>query len=156
MTDAIYPQIRIAPARLLFPETAERVLNLIIKTGGVRRMILNGPRLPATVPYGPAKGQENPHEMRRKIQVGDQLIELQVNVGTILLELESCDAIPAITAACDEVFTNFSYRLQEGRYMKTDASLVDYARFGPDADKSIIGMTDPKSKQGPVIIQGIK
>ena len=59
-------------------------------------MVLNGPRLPATVTYGPAKGLANPHTMRRKIHVGDQEMELQVHVGTILLELESRDVIPAL------------------------------------------------------------
>jgi len=57
-------------------------------------VILNGPRLPATVPYGPAKGTPNPHEMRREIRVGAQEFELQVHVGTILLELETRDIIP--------------------------------------------------------------
>ena len=46
-------------------------------------MVLNGPRLPATVTYGPAKGLANPHTMRKTIHVGDQELELQVHVGTI-------------------------------------------------------------------------
>jgi len=157
MTDAIYPQVRIVSARLLYPETAKRLLNLIIEAGGVRRMILNGPRLPAIVPYGPAKGEVNPHTMRQTIQVGDQEIELQVQVGTILLELENRDVILGIKAACDAVFTNFSYQFHEGKkFMKTEASLTDYTKYGPDADKMIIGMTDYKSRSGPVIIQGVK
>jgi methyl-coenzyme M reductase subunit D len=156
MTEAIYPQVRIVPARMLYPETVKTLLNLIFAAGGVRRVILNGPNLPAIVPYGPAKGQENPHTMRQRIEVGGQDLELQVQVGTILLELENRDVIPAIKEACDTTFTNFSYQFQEGRFMKTEASLVDYAKFGPDADKNIIGMADPKSRQGPVIIQGTK
>jgi len=156
MTDAIYPQVRIVPERLLHPETVKRLLDLILESGGVRRMILNGPRLPSIVPYGPAKGLANPHTMRQTITVGDQKLELQIQVGTILLELENRDVIPAIKAACDAVFTSFSYQFQEGRFMKTEASLVDYAKFGPDADRMMIGMSDPKSRQGPVIIQGVK
>jgi len=156
MTYAIYPQIRIVPARMLYPETVKRLLNLIIDSGGVRRVILNGPRLPAIVPYGPAKGEANPHTMRQSIMVGEQEIQLQVQVGTILLELENRDVIPDIRAACDATFTNFSYQFQEGRFMKTEASLTDYAKYGPDADKMIIGMADYKSRSGPVIIQGVK
>jgi methyl-coenzyme M reductase subunit D len=94
--------------------------------------------------------------MRGMIKVGDQEMELAVHVGTILLELESRDVVPLLKVACDPVFTEFTYRVQEGRYMKTEPSLSDYAKYGPDADKSIIGMTDPKSKAGPVILQGIK
>jgi methyl-coenzyme M reductase subunit D len=156
MTDAIYPQVRIVPARMLYPETVQKLLNLIHAIDGIRRVLLNGPSVPATVPYGPAKGLLNPHTMRQRIEVGGQEIQLQVQVGTILLELENRDIIPAIKAACDATFTNFSYQFQEGRFMKTDPSLVDYAKFGPDADRKIIGMADPKSRQGPVILQGIK
>ncbi len=156
MTDAKYPQIRIVTERLLNPDTVERIMNLIIATGGVRRAIMNGPRLPATITSGPAKGQPNVHEMRKTIKIGDQEMELQVHVGTILLELESKDAIPAIRAACEVGFRDLPWYIQEGRFMKTEPSLVDYAKYGPDADKAIIGMADPSSKSGPIIIQGIK
>jgi methyl-coenzyme M reductase subunit D len=156
MTEATFPQCRISTERLLNPETTERLLNKIVAIPGIRRMILNGPRLPAKVPYGPAKGMDNPHPMRQKIHVGTQELELQVHVGTILLELESRDIIPALKSACEEALTNFSFRIQEGRFMKTEPSLVDYCKYGPNADKSIIGMADPKSHSGPVIIQGIK
>ena len=156
MTDAKYPQVRIVTERLLNPETVERLLNRIVAVEGIRRIILNGPRLPSTVPYGPARNTTNPHSMRGMIKVGEQEMELAVHVGTLLLELESRDVIPSLKAACDPVFTDFTYRIQEGRYMKTEPSLSDYAKYGPDADKSIIGMADPKSKTGPVILQGIK
>eukprot|EP01106_Pelomyxa_sp_JSP_P010294 TRINITY_DN274_c0_g1_i8.p1 TRINITY_DN274_c0_g1~~TRINITY_DN274_c0_g1_i8.p1 ORF type:complete len:289 (-),score=49.08 TRINITY_DN274_c0_g1_i8:901-1767(-) len=109
-----------------------------------------------SIPYGPAKGCPNPHPMRKVICIGDQSIELQTHVGTILLEIASREIIPALQSACEEVFTSFSFRIQEGRYMKTEPSLVDYAKYGPHADKTIIGMVDPKSRSGPVILQGIK
>jgi len=137
------------------PETVERVMNLIIATGGVRRVILNGPRLPATVPYGPAKGLPNPTEMRRKIKIAGQDVQLEVHVGNIVLELENRDFIPAIREACEKGITKFSWYLQEGRFMKTEPSLVDYAKYGPDADKTIVGLTEP-GKSGLVILQGNK
>jgi methyl-coenzyme M reductase subunit D len=157
MTDAIYPQCRIVTSRLLNPERVEKLMNLIVDIEGVRRVILNGPRLPSIVPYGPAKGLPNPHDMRKMIKVGSQEFELQVHVGTILLELETRDIIPLIKAACDEAFApEISYYVQEGRFMKTAPSLVDYCKYGPDADKTMIGLTDPTSKSRPIIIQGNK
>ena len=156
MTEAKFPQCRIVTERLLNPETTEHLLNKLVEVAGIRRMILNGPRLPVTIPYGPAKGLANPHPMRKKIQVGDQELELQVHVGTILLELENREIVPALQAACEPVFTDFTFRIQEGRYMKTEPSLVDYCKYGPDADKDIIGMADPSSKSKPVILQGTK
>jgi len=156
MTEATFPQCRIVTERLLNPETTERLLNKLCEVAGIRRMVLNGPRLPATVPYGPAKGQENPHPMRKKIRVGGQELELQVHVGTVLLELENREVIPALQAACESVFTDFTFRIQEGRFMKTEPSLVDYCKYGPDADKTLIGLSDPTSKSSPIIIQGTK
>jgi len=156
MTEATFPQCRISTERLLNPETTENLLNKIVSVPGVRRMVVNGPRLPETIPYGPAKGQANPHPMRKTIHVGDQELPLQAHVGTILLEVENRDVIPALKAAIEPVFTDFSFRIQEGRYMKTEPSLVDYCKYGPDADKSMLGLADPKSKSRPIIIQGIK
>jgi methyl-coenzyme M reductase subunit D len=156
MTEATFPQCRIVTERLLNPETTEKLLNKVVSVAGVRRMVLNGPRLPETVPYGPAKGQANPHPMRKTIHVGDQEIPLQIHVGIVLLELESRDVIPALKSAIEPVFKNFTFRIQEGRYMKTDPSLVDYCKYGPDADKAILGLADPSSKSRPIILQGIK
>ena len=156
MTEATFPQCRIITERLLNPETTERLLNKVVSVSGVRRMVLNGPRLPATVPYGPSKGIPNPHPMRKTIHVGDQEVPLQVHVGTVLLELESRDVIPALQAAIEPVFTDFTFRIQEGRYMKTEPSLVDYCKFGPNADKEMLGLADPSSKSKPIILQGIK
>lgn len=156
MTEATFPQCRIVTARLLNPETTERLLNLIVTIPGIRRMILNGPNLPGEIPFGPGKGQQNPHSRRKKIHVGDQEIELKVHVGTILLEIENRDIIPELKAACETILTNLTFRVQEGRFMKTEPSLADYAKYGPNADREIIGMADPSSRSGPVIIQGNK
>lgn len=156
MTEATYPQCRIVPARFLNPETVESLLNRLLEVGGMRKLVLNGQRIPTTVPYGPARGQPNPHPMRRVIRVGDQDVELQVQVGTIVLELEDRSYIDGIRKACDEVFTKFPYSLSEGKFMKTQATVSDYAKYGPDADERILGTTDPKSRSGPLIIQGTK
>jgi methyl-coenzyme M reductase subunit D len=158
MTEAIFPQIRIMPARFLYPETAEKLLNGICKVGVVRRMILNGPRLPPTVPEGPGRGLPNPHPGRKTIHVGGEEFELQVQVGTIILELENSDAIPVIRQVCDEVFTNFSYTLQEGKFMKSQMTVSDYAKYGVLEDERILGISDPRAKGSrcPIILQGTK
>ena len=70
--------------------------------------------------------------------------------------LENRDVIPALKTACEQIFTHFSFRIQEGKFMKTEPSLVDYCKYGPDADTSILGLADPSSKSRPTIIQGIK
>ncbi|WP_281175210.1 methyl-coenzyme M reductase operon protein D [Methanogenium cariaci] len=41
---------------MLKPDSAEALLNEVVKIPGIRRMMINGPNLPRTVPYGPARG----------------------------------------------------------------------------------------------------
>ena len=56
MTDAIYPQVRIVPSDCSTPRRVERLMNLIIATGGVRRMLMNGQSLPAVGPVRAGDG----------------------------------------------------------------------------------------------------
>jgi methyl-coenzyme M reductase subunit D len=157
MTEPVtYPQIRIVPARLLNPSTVERLLNGICDLGKVRRIVLNGPRLPPEVPYGPARGQANPHEGRKTIKVKGEDVPLQVQVGIIICELPNEQAIPEIKEICERVFTEFSYQIQKGRFMKSIPTTTDYAKYGPEMEENLLGMTDARGKGCPIIIQGGK
>jgi len=153
MTNATFPQVRIVPIRMLKPETAERLLNMLAGITGIRRMMIHGPGLPKIVPYGPARGSPNPHSDRRAIHVGDAEIALSLLVGEVTLEVEDASVIEEIRSHCDGFFVEFPYRLQEGRFMKTAPTLVDYAKYGPDADTTLIGLADPRSGESPVIIR---
>jgi methyl-coenzyme M reductase subunit D len=153
MMNAPFPQVRIVPIRMLKPDTAERLLNGLAAIPGIRRVMIHGPGLPKKVPYGPARGSPNPHSDRKAIRVGDAEIALRIQVGEIILEVEDASVIEEIRSLCDGFFTEFSYRLQEGRFMKTAPTLVDYAKYGPDADTSLIGLADPRSGEGPVIVR---
>lgn len=141
---------------MLRPETAERLLNAVAGISGIRRLMINGPSLPATVPYGPARGKPNPNTNRRAITVGDTEVELRVQVGMVTAEVADASVIAEIRRACDDIFTKFPYQLQEGQFMKTQPTLTDFAKYGPDADEIIIGLTDPRRKDAPVIIQGLR
>jgi methyl-coenzyme M reductase subunit D len=153
MTNAAFPQVRIVPIRMLKPATAERLLNMLAGIAGIRRMMIHGPGLPKTVPYGPARGSPNPHSDRRSIRVADAEIALRVQVGTIVLEVEDASVIEEIRSLCDDFFVEFPYLLQEGRFMKTAPTLVDYAKYGPDADTSLVGLTDPRNREKPVVLR---
>ena len=153
MTNATFPQARIVPIRMLKPETTERLLNMLAGIAGIRRMMIHGPGLPKTVPYGPARGIPNPHSDRSAIHVGDAEIALSLQAGEVILEVEDATVIEEIRSLCDGFFTEFPYRLQEGRFMKTAPTLVDYAKYGPDADTTFIGLADPRNGEGPVIIR---
>jgi len=152
LPDSAFPQCRIVPLRLLSPTTAEQLLTRIAGIPGVRRIVLNGPGLPATVPYGPARGSANPNTNRRTIQVCGVAFEMNVQTGMVTLEVEDEEAIGAVRALCDEFFTAMPYQLQTGRFMKSSPTMVDYARYGPNADERVIGLSDPRKKNGPIII----
>jgi methyl-coenzyme M reductase subunit D len=156
MTDAVYPQCKIETERFLNPNNTERILNKIVVIPGIRRIIINGPNIPQVVPYGPARGVPNPHKARGTIMVGGEEVDLRVQVGTILLELEDTDVIPKIRSACEEVFTTLAFSMKEGRFMRSTPTQTDYAKYGPNADAMMYGIVDPKNKTGPSIIQGNK
>lgn len=156
MAEAEFPQCRIVTERFLNPETVEQILNKLVAIEGIRRIVINGPSIPQLVPYGPARGMPNPHSSRAQIKVADSNVDLRVQVGTILLELETRDIVPRIEEACREVFTKFTFALKEGRFMRSTPTQTDYAKYGPGADEMMIGIVDPKNKTGPTLIQGTK
>ncbi|WP_367617918.1 methyl-coenzyme M reductase operon protein D [Methanoculleus methanifontis] len=141
------------PIRMLKPETAERLLNMLAGITGIRRMMVQGPGLPKVVPYGPARGSPNPHSDRKAIHIADAEVALRVQVGMVILEVEDASVIEEIRSLCDDFFVEFPYLLQEGKFMKTAPTLVDYAKYGPDADTSLVGLTDPRIGESPVIIR---
>ena len=154
MADAEFPQCRIVTERFLKPDTVEKILNKLAVIPGIRRIVINGPNIPQRVPYGPARGLPNPHSDRATIRVGETDVDLRVQVGTILLELETRDIVQQVDDACKEVFTNFSYSVKEGKFMRSTPTQVDYAKYGPNANEIMLGLVDPKNKTGPTLLQG--
>jgi len=152
MKEVSYPQCRIVPMRLLGPDTTKRLLDRIVPVPGIRRMLLNGQNIPLVVPYGPARGAKNETNLRKSIEIAGNIVDLHVQVGTVTLEIEDRSVIDQIRAICDDFFVDFPCYVQEGKFMKTQPSLVDYAKYGPGADPSIIGLVDPKRKEQPSII----
>jgi len=154
MADTEFPQCRIVTERFLNPDTVEKILNKLVVIPGIRRIVINGPNIPQVVPYGPARGLPNPHTDRKTIQVGETDVDLRVQVGTILLELESREFVNQIEKACEEVFTNFTFSVKLGKFMRSTPTQVDYAKYGPNANEIMIGLVDPKNKTGPTLLQG--
>jgi len=153
MADTEFPQCRIVTERFLNPDTTEKILNKLVVIPGIRRIVINGPNIPQFVPYGPARGLPNPHTDRKSIRVGETDVDLRVQVGTILLELESSEIVDPIHKACEEVFTNFTFAVKVGKFMRSTPTQVDYAKYGPNANEIMIGLVDPKNKTGPTLLQ---
>ncbi|MEA1945037.1 MAG: methyl-coenzyme M reductase operon protein D [Euryarchaeota archaeon] len=148
-------QYEIFPRRMLNPATAQDLLNRLEQIEGVTRVLVQGPRLPLTIPYGPGRGAPVDHPDREIVRVGDQVMELQVKVGRIRLESEN-DVMEEIRALCEELLP-FPFELKEGLFLRRKATVTDYAKYGPDEDvedKSIYGMTDPNMKPSACITCG--
>lgn len=149
----VYPQCRIVPMRFLSPDTTRRLLDRIVVVPGIRRILLNGQNIPLVVPYGPARGIANTHSDRRKIRIAGSDVDLRVQVGTITIEVEDASVIAQIRAICEEFFVRFSCHVQEGQFMKTEPSIVDYVKYGPSAEKAFVGLSDPKRGDSPVVLR---
>lgn len=140
-------QVEIFPSRFLMPETAQRLLNEIYKNGGVVRIMIHGPNMPRSVPYGPGKGTPIEENRDLLVQIGDQALELRVKVGRIRLELESEEYLKGLKAACERALP-FSFQIKKGKFFHDRLTVSDYAKYGSKVeDKRILGLIDPKAKK---------
>ncbi|MGD0951087.1 MAG: methyl-coenzyme M reductase operon protein D [Methanotrichaceae archaeon] len=148
-TDSV--QVEIVPSRFLMPETAQRLLNEIYKNGGIVRIMIHGPNMPRTVPYGPGKGLPIEENKDRFLEIGDQAIELTVTVGRVRLELESQEYVGGIKAACERALP-FSFQFRQGKFFHDRMTTSDYAKYGKVEDERILGLIDPKAKKDKLAI----
>jgi len=127
--------IEIFPHRLLNADTTERLLNNLEDIKSVKRMVLQGQRLP------PA---ESKHPDRKSIKIKDQEIDLQVKTGRILLEIESEEAIDEIKEICEENLP-FGYNVHIGTFIRKQKTVSDELKYGEDLEKipsELVGLTD--------------
>ncbi len=148
-------QVRIFPARLLQPATAEKVLNEIDQVEGVIRMLINGKNLPRKVTCGPGTGADVNHPDRKIIHVGGCAFELHIIVGEILVEVEDEKAVDCLRDACERALP-FSFEFKRGHFIKRRPTLTDYGKYGFKSktdesinleDERILGLTDPHAKK---------
>jgi len=135
---------------MMKPETCENLLNKLVDVPGIRRILLHGQNIPKVIPYGPARGMENKSAIKRRITIGSTSCDIRMLVGDIILELEDECIIGLIQKICNDFFVNFGFVMQKGIFIKPTMTLVDYAKYGPNADPELIGMVDPRSKERPV------
>jgi len=138
-------QIEIFPSRILSPETAEKLMIELNQVDGIIRVMVQGNRLPQKVGAGPGTGEKIEHPLRKPIQIGDQVIELEVSVGRIRIELSNAEAKEKVREVCDKMLP-FSFEFREGHFFRRKPTVTDYAKLGPKADPRILGMVDPKAK----------
>ncbi len=138
-------QIEIFPSRILSPETSQKLITELYQVDGILRVMVQGPRLPEKVFYGPGTGEKVEHPLRKPIQIGDQVIELKISVGRIRLEIANAEVKEKVRAVCEKVLP-FSFEFREGHFLRKKPTVTDYAKLGPEADSRLLGMVDPKAK----------
>lgn len=138
-------QIEIFPSRILSPDTSQKLLVELSQVDGILRIMVQGPRLPEKVSYGPGTGEKVEHPLRKPIQIGDQVIELKISIGRIRLEVLNAEVKEEVRVMCEKVLP-FSFEFREGHFLKKKPTVTDYAKLGPKADPRLLGMVDPKAK----------
>jgi methyl-coenzyme M reductase subunit D len=147
-------QIKVFPNRLLQPQTAEKLLNEIDQVKGVIRMLIGGKNLPRKVTCGPGTGSDVNHPNMEVIHVGDCAFELHVMVGEIIVEVEDESSKEELRKACERALP-FPFEFKQGFFIKTKATLVDYAKYGFKSktdesinleDERMLGLMDPHAK----------
>ncbi|AKB76564.1 Methyl coenzyme M reductase operon protein D [Methanosarcina horonobensis HB-1 = JCM 15518] len=138
-------QIEIFPIRILSPDTAQKLLVELSQIDGILRVMIQGPRLPEKVSYGPGTGEKVEHPLRKPIRIGDQVIELKISVGRIRLEVANAEVKEKVRSTCEKVLP-FSFEFREGHFLRKKPTVTDYAKLGPKADPRLLGMVDPKAK----------
>ncbi|NPV61305.1 MAG: methyl-coenzyme M reductase operon protein D [Methanotrichaceae archaeon] len=143
-TDTV--QVEIVPSRFLTPKTAQHLLEEIYENGGIIRIMIHGPNLPRTVPYGPGRGTPIDENKDLLIRIGDQVLELTVKVGRIRLELEGDQYYTGLKAACERALP-FSFQIKKGKFFPDRLTVSGYAKYGRVEDERLLGLTDPKAKK---------
>jgi methyl-coenzyme M reductase subunit D len=151
-TDTESIQLEIVPSRYLLPATAQRLLKEIYENGGLIRIMIHGPNLPKSVPYGPGRGTPIEENRDLLIELGGQAFELTVKVGRIRLEIESEKYVTGLKEACERALP-FSFIMRRGKFFHDKLTVSDYAKFGSNVeDPRILGLIDPKAKKNRLAI----
>lgn len=133
--------IEIFPHRILGADTTEKLLNGVESIDGVKRTVIQGPRLPPEDPNDDPKYTD-----RRKITVNGKEIELKVKTGRIFVELSDESIIDKIKEICESILP-FGFDINIGKYIRTQKTVTDNIKYGdakiPD---ELIGMTDQTAK----------
>jgi len=131
--------IEIFPHRYLSADTTENLLKDLDEIGGVKRMVLQGQRLP------PA---ESGHLDRRIITLKGQEIDLQVKTGRILIEIEAEPVIDELRDVCENHLP-FGFNIHVGTYIRRQKTVTDKLKYGEklgEIPDELIGLTDQNAQ----------
>ncbi len=130
--------IEIFPHRLLSSDTTEKLLNNLEEVEGIKRMVIQGQRLP--------KDEGNPD--RKTILIKGEEIDLQVKAGRVLLEIEDEETIDNIRDICN-VHLPFGFNIHIGTFIRKQKTVSDGLKYGEHLDNipsEMVGLTDQNAQ----------
>ena len=130
--------IEIFPHRLLSTETTEKLLNDLEEVEGIKRMVIQGQRLPPE--------EINPE--RRFITIKGEKVDLQVKTGRVLMEIEEEDIIEELKPICENHLP-FGYNIHVGTFIRKQKTVSDDLKYGKSVDDipdEMLGLTDQNAQ----------
>ncbi|NYB27621.1 MAG: methyl-coenzyme M reductase operon protein D [Methanobacteriaceae archaeon] len=130
--------IEIFPHRLLSADTTEKLLNDLEVVEGIKRMVIQGQRLPSE--------EINPE--RKKIKIKGEEIDLQVQTGRVLMEIEDEEIIDEIRAVCENNLP-FGFNIHVGTFIRKQKTVTDGIKYGDALEEisdEIVGLTDQNAQ----------
>jgi len=130
--------IEIFPHRILSANTTERLLNDLESVEGIKRMVIQGQRLPPK--------EINPEH--RTITVKGEEIDLQVQTGRILIEIDDEDLIDDIRRICED-YLPFGFNIHVGTFIRKQKTVTDGIKYGESLDQiadEMVGLTDQNAQ----------
>ena len=131
--------IEIFPHRYLSADTTENLLKDLDEIEGVKRMVLQGQRLP------PA---ESGHPDRRIITLKGQEIDLQVKTGRVLMEIEGEVVMDEVRNVCENHLP-FGFNIHVGTYIRKQKTVSDTLKYGEtlsEVSDEMVGLTDQNAQ----------
>jgi methyl-coenzyme M reductase subunit D len=130
--------IEIFPHRLLSADTTESLLNALDEIDGVKKIVLQGQRLPSDA--------ANPD--RKKITIKGEEVDLQVKTGRVLMEIEDEEAIDAVRQKCEDNLS-FGFSVHVGTFIRKQKTVSDKIKYGDaldDMPDEMVGLTDQNAQ----------
>jgi methyl-coenzyme M reductase subunit D len=130
--------IEIFPHRLLSADTTEKLLNNLEELEGVKRMVIQGQRLP--------QDKKNPD--RRVITILGEEVDLQVKTGRVFMEIEEEEIIEQVKAICEDNLP-FGYNIHVGTFIRKQKTVSDGLKYGEATDEipdEMVGLTDQNAQ----------
>ena len=123
--------IEIFPHRILSANTTEKLLNDLEDVNGIKRMVIQGQRLPF-----------------QEVNPEGEKVDLQVQTGRILMEIEDEEIIDDIRDICEDHLP-FGFNIHVGTFIRKQKTVTDQIKYGEALDQiseEMVGLTDQNAQ----------